>query len=179
MGQDAGACSIKKLAVGIDPGKTGAVCFLDAITRQVVALHDCPVLKAGKRHDFDTSGMVAVLREVDTFLDPDQGACMVVLERSMSRPSQGRESIRITGLGEGVWRGIVSALGYPFSLVHCSTWQNFCYKGQGLKGTTKERSIQRAKMLFPGLDLVPIGCRKPSHDRAESALIAWYACSLI
>lgn len=169
---------VKRLAVGIDPGKKGAVCFLDADSGRVLLLADCPILKAGDRVDFDVAAMAALLRRAEEFTAPG-GRSMVVLERSMSRPGQGRESIRVTGLGEGIWRGVVTALGFPLSVVHCSTWQHHCFRGQGLKGKAKEKSLLRAKMLFPSLELIPPGRRVPSHDRAEAALMAWYAASLL
>src|SRR5687768_17347627 len=109
--------------LGIDPGLTGAIAVLDA-TGTLVALHDTPTLtlrvQRGTRQAYDVPGMVALLR-------PYAGhGGHVLLEEAQGMPGQGVRSMFTTGLGFGLWLGILAALGLPYTLVRPAVWKRQC-----------------------------------------------------
>lgn len=76
------------------------------------------------------------------------------------------------GRGFGIWLGILGALEIPYRTVRPSQWTKRIFSG--LPGKGKERSVQFARRMFPALELVPPGCRKPRDGRADAACLAYY-----
>ena len=137
--------------VGIDPGLTGAIAFLEPGQPSV---EDAPVVN----REMNPAGMVALLR------GPDIG--LAVIERVGAMPKQGVASTFRFGFGCGVGRGVVAAMGIPIMLVTPQEWK----REFGLIGQPKEASREKALQLFPELsgelDL------KKHHGRADALLIA-------
>jgi crossover junction endodeoxyribonuclease RuvC len=148
--------------LGIDPGLGGAVAVLDH-SGALVALHDTPVLtlhtRRGTRQEYDVSGLAALLVP---YAGPQSH---VSLEESQAMPGQGVRSMFTTGLGFGVWLGVLAALALPHTRVRPAIWK----KALGL-GKDKEAARLRAIQLYPTADLR----LKKHHGRAESLLLAWY-----
>jgi crossover junction endodeoxyribonuclease RuvC len=93
--------------IGIDPGLSGAVAVLsdDGI---LVSVHDMPVLTLkvarGTRHEYDAPGLMALL---EPYSGPQSH---VIIEEAQAMPGQGTRSMFTTGLGFGLWLGILGAL---------------------------------------------------------------------
>jgi crossover junction endodeoxyribonuclease RuvC len=150
------------MLVGIDPGLCGAVAVVHA--DNAVEVHDTPTLTVrtsrGVRQVYDVPGMVALLTPYD-------GAPLhVVIEEAQAMPGQGVRSTFSTGVGWGVWLGILGALALPYTSVRPTVWK----RAMGLAGKDKEQARARAIQLFPGADLR----RKKDHGRAEALLLAWW-----
>lgn len=155
------------IIIGIDPGMDGAVAAIDGESRQLLRLEDTPVLQAGKGREYDVSGMADLLRSMVL-----GHSARVVIERAQPMPGQGVTSTFSTGMGYGIWIGVVGALGIPYSSVRPCDWTRKLLKG--VPGEGKARSILLASQTFPGIELVPPGCRKPRDGRADAACIAYY-----
>lgn len=143
--------------IGIDPGKSGAVAFMDGDDLRVF---DAPML--GK--DYAEQEMVALLRCV--------GPVKAAIERQQARPEQGRTAMFTIGLGYGMWRGILASLGIPYDVVEPTAWKRVV----GLPaGSKKPASVGMAQRLFPASADLFTGPRGGQKDgRAEAALIAEY-----
>jgi len=89
----------------------------------------------------------------------------VVIEEAQAMPGQGTRSMFQTGLGMGIWLGVLAALQLPYRRVRPQIWK----KAFGL-GKDKEASRLKAMQLYPGADLR----RKKDHGRAEALLLAFY-----
>ncbi|OQA73069.1 MAG: hypothetical protein BWY35_00915 [Firmicutes bacterium ADurb.Bin248] len=99
-------------------------------------------------------------------------AARVVIERAQPMPGQGVTSTFSTGMGYGIWIGLLGALEIPYSSVRPCEWTRRLLKG--VPGEGKARSILLASQTFPGIELVPPGCRKPRDGRADAACLAYY-----
>jgi crossover junction endodeoxyribonuclease RuvC len=147
---------------GIDPGLGSALAILDQ-DGALVALHDTPTLtlstNRGTRQEYDLPGIVGLLQP---YAGPQTH---VMLEEAQAMPGQGVRSMFTTGLGFGVWLGILGTLGLAYTRVRPLVWK----RSLGLS-RDKEQARLRAQQLFPSADLR----RKKDHGRAEALLLAWY-----
>jgi len=144
--------------VGIDPGKKGGIAILDV---GFIYVRSMPV--AGREIDGRE------IADMLTGLLLDRPA--VFIEKVHSMPKQGVASTFTFGEGYGVLKGVCAALGYPVALVPPQVW-----KREILSGTKREKAdaIDWARRTFPGVDLVPAGCRTPSDGMAEALCLAEY-----
>lgn len=146
--------------VGIDPGKTGAIAVVSDTWADV---QDCPVFGTRSRPGgLNPDGMISVLRSIEPH--------HVVIETQQAMPKQGVSSTFTTGYGYGLWVGIITTLGLPWTAVRPAAWKRVMLAG--LDKTDKSVSRVVASRLFPALaaDLA----RVSDHGRAEALLIAAY-----
>ena len=146
--------------VGIDPGKTGAIAV---VNERICAVVDTPVFGTRSRPgDLNPDGMISVLRS----MEPHH----VYIETQQAMPKQGVSSTFQTGYGYGLWVGIITTLGLPWTAVRASAWKKTMLAG--LDKTDKSVSRIAAARLFPQVaaDL----SRVSDHGRAEALLIAAY-----
>ncbi len=139
--------------IGIDPGLKGAIAL---ITPGGVTLYDTPL--AGD--DYNIPAMARILWEAS----PD----MAVLEKVHSMPKQGVASSFKFGVGYGIWKGVLGALGIGVHLIPPQTWK----KQFSLISKPKDDSRLRAIELFPELE--PELRLKKDCDRAEALLMAYW-----
>jgi crossover junction endodeoxyribonuclease RuvC len=153
------------ISIGIDPGLEGAIValkldgtlfFWDTPTHRVSA-------KSSKR-EYDFWSVRNILA-ASGMHEPKH----VYIERQQAMPKQGLSSTFKTGLGFGMWLGMLAGLEIPYTVVTAVAW-----KKTMMAGMSKEKgaSIIRAKQLFPTaageLSL------KKHHGRADALLIAAY-----
>ena len=158
--------NVGRVYIGIDPGLTGAVSAIDE-NYNVLGLVDTPTIKSGGKTLYDVAEMAATLRRFGLMGEP-----IAILEAVAARPGQGVTSMFSIGRGYGVWQGVLSTLEIPFREVHPATWTRAVLKGA--PGTGRERSIAFATKMFPGAELVPLGCRKPRDGRADALCLAYW-----
>ena len=145
--------------VGIDPGVTGALSFIDTDTK-ALDLTDMPITQFGK------TKLVAG-REVASWLSarsPD----LVVLEHVGPQPTDGKVgAFTFGGMFASIY-GIADALGYRVRLVRPQLWKTRL----GLN-KDKARSMKRALQLYPDAKPLLYGPRVGAKiDRAEALLLA-------
>lgn len=145
-----------KLTLGIDPGKKGALAFLDE-TGRLLHIEDMP--------PHTGAGLGDAIRALLADLEPDE-VVVAWVEQTQAFPGQGRTSAHDYGRDAGAILGALGALGVPVELVHPSTWK----KAAGLN-REKATSIDVAARLWPGTDWFR---RKKDDGRAEAALLARY-----
>ena len=159
--------------VGIDPGKSGFLCCM--IEDGMGGLEFCPVPvirpKKGKT-EYNDIYMADILRD----WAGKHRIQVVALEAQQAYPGQGGTSNFTTGMGYGIWRGIVATLRLPLICVHPKTWQKEMFVGVSGKDP-KARSIQAAGRLFPDVDLraTEHPLAKPHNGKSDSLLIAEWA----
>ena len=155
--------------IGIDPGLSGAIGIIDD-DGSFVQVIDTPtaLIRNGNhaRREYAARDMVGALAFHPGLLQSRARANVhVFLEEQHSMPGQGVRSMFTTGVGFGLWLGILAALALPYTRVRPSTWK----KELGLS-RDKEQSRLRAQQLFPGAQLN----LKKHEGRAEALLLAWY-----
>ncbi len=140
---------------GIDPGKTGALCFYYSGVKEkytFVEVHDMPV--------FDKELNAVALANLFKEFTPKH-----TYIESINSFGMGKQSAFNFGQGYGVIKGVLATLEIPYSLVTPSKWKRHFSLGRD-----KSASRQLATRLFPkNADDFK---RAKDDGRAEAVLIA-------
>jgi hypothetical protein len=173
-----------KRIIGIDPGLTGGLGVLDVDDTggELAFLRRTPTvrLQRGRKHriEYDVPAMRALLANAldgraDNVINPRMALIhdvQVVLEQQQAMPArlrgrvQGGRSTFRTGLGYGLWLGLVVAARVRYQTVRPVVWK----RSHGLLGTDKKASRLRCAERFP--QLAPI--RAADEGPAEALLMA-------
>lgn len=150
--------------IGIDPGLSGAIAFIDDESGDKWVC-DMPVYtvkegKGSKRH-LDRRRLISILGGV---------VDLVVIETQQAYPDQGAVSNFSTGFGYGVLLMLLDWLKHPYEVVHPKKWQREFWS---TPGKTKGKSTEIATRLFPDLELrgPKGGCL---DGRSDALLMAEY-----
>lgn len=137
--------------IGIDPGKSGGMS---------VIYEDGEVTSI----PYDRDNYISLLGSWPS------GDCTCCLERVSAMPGNGSVSMFNFGCGFGWLQGLLDAYRISYELVRPQKWK-------AEFGVTKDKntSIEVCKRLFPNVNLVLPGCKKPHDGMAESLLMAEYA----
>ena len=158
------------IAIGIDPGLSGAVAVIDE--NGVRRADEMPTVQTGKtgfvKRAVDLHGLASILRPYAN--QPlIQQSVKVFLERVNAFPGQGTSSMFSLGMSYWGAAGVVAGLGLPLHLVEAKDW-----KRHFRLNADKELARGLAARMFPSVDL----SRKKDHGRAEALLIAAYGRTL-
>lgn len=137
---------MKNLFAGIDPGKTGALAFIDGQGEFVGV--------------YDFGEALEPLRN-----ERERLVC-VYLEEVHSMPGQGVVSTFSFGENFGWWKGVLAGMSVPFKTIRPQEWQKGLVPKRG-KSTDKP-GLAVARQLYPTAPL----SRKKDHNRADALLIA-------
>lgn len=141
----------QRILLGIDPGLSGAVAWFWPAVNAIRA-DDMPRVD----NEVNAAQLAAWLRDVR----PD----CVFMEDAWSRPNDGHMQAFRFGQSFGAVKGVLAALGLPYSLVRPQLWK------RDLRLTPdKEQSRALAIRTWPESDCFR---RVRDHGRAEAALIA-------
>jgi crossover junction endodeoxyribonuclease RuvC len=161
--------------VGIDPGLHGGlgVLDLDAAGELLgVAMLRTPVLMVTRgrkaRDEYNPEAMRALLAATVDGRPPELRGVEVVLEAQGARPGQGTASSYKTGLGFGLWLGLVVAMRVPFRIVAPAVWKQHA----GLIGADKRASRLRAQERFPSLGAIAAADEGPAEGLLMAAYVA-------
>ena len=151
------------MIAGIDPGLSGAVCFIDPNQSTSCRVFDLPahllVRGCKKKRELDLASLVAMLTRT-----PIEHA---FIEAVGAMPGQGVSSTFAFGKGYGAILGILAALHIPVTTVAPVRWKKAI-------GVTKSKDGCRARAS----QLLPLSAHewrlKSNAGRAESALLAIY-----
>ena len=124
--------------IGIDPGGSGGLAILS--NQGFAEAHRCPG---------DIPAMQALFR---SYLF--NNIKLVVIERVHAFHGGGARSSFKFGENFGAWQAICAAMLVPYILVTPQQWQKHTLKGGPSKNrTTKERSLEKARALYPEVSL--------------------------
>jgi len=157
--------------LGIDNGVSGCVAVLETGQRSKtkITLFDTPIVivkignKKRKRYNINVLA--------DFFKQFPAGDTFAVIESPIAMPKQSSTSTLSTGIGFGLYQGIMSMQLIAYESVHPKRWQ----KEFGIIGDTKSMAFQIASRLFP--DQVFSTPRDRLLDgRCDAILMAEYGC---
>ena len=142
------------LIMGIDPGIKGGVAWYCTVEK----IYDCVPMPATR---VQLANLIKNLRV-------DYGVIKAAVESVHSMPGQGVSSTFKFGKGCGEILGILAALNCEILEPTPQAWKKVV-----LAGTAKDKdaAIQVAENLYPDINLVPKGCRKPSDGMADAVCI--------
>jgi len=162
---------MRKIYIGIDPGKTGAVASLNQDSK-IHLLMNCPtidIVKRGKRNtDFDFRAMDNMITNLCIPKNIEGYDIIFIIEKAQPFKKQGLVSTCSTCLGYGAWLGILGGFNAPIHIVAAKTWQTVMLRDMD-RTNTKLASVNKANMLWPELNL-----KKTQHGRSDALLIAEY-----
>lgn len=146
--------------LGIDPGKTGALSFLDPYGH-TIAVYDMPIIQVGNGKRDEVDG--------ETFADLilRHNATHAYIEDVWSLPNDGHVGAFNFGDKLGVVKGVMMALGVKFERVRPQVW-----KRNMRAPANKTGSRERAQELLPAA--AHLFKRVKDDGRAEACMIALY-----
>jgi len=137
-----------KLICGIDPGKRGGIAMMDS---HEIRLHPYS--------DETLLNLMPVLHRYNG---------IVIVEKQWARPGQSISATFLLGEEYGFIKGVIEAYGVNYGTIAPQVWK----KEFGVT-SDKQSSIDMAKKLYPGINLLPTKrSRKDSDGMAEALLIA-------
>ncbi|QSV46166.1 hypothetical protein [Geobacter benzoatilyticus] len=142
--------------ISVDPGQRGGIALLDGNRAEAWPMPGT------------VAQIVALIRSVS-----EPGDTLAV-ERAQPMPKQGVTSVFTYGQHFGGFEAIAACLGLRYVTVRPAEWK----KVMGLN-SDKTSSIVEAERLFPGVNLIPVGCRKPHDGIAEALLVGEYSRRLV
>lgn len=157
-----------RVVIGIDVGKSGGFCAIDADSHQIIDHISMPTI--GK--EYDINAMLNFILKYKTV--------HVAIEDVHAVQIAGRSTSFQFGMGKGILIGIVHSMDIPYTLVQAKAWQKVAWEGvskqvKGGKTDTKSMSLIAANRLFPSESfLASPRCKKPHDGIVDASLIAYY-----
>ena len=154
------------LIIGIDPGISGAICFLES--GKILEVIEMPSMADGKKNKKQVNG-AQIFNEISMRIKShDLDKIKVVIEHVSAMPGQGVTSMFNFGQSYGILKGICSAMQLPMYFVRPAKWK----KHFNLINTNKDASRTRAIEIFPYFSSQL--SRKKDSNKADAILIARY-----
>lgn len=147
--------------IGIDPGFTGAIAFLD-YEQNFLQIADMPLTSHRNRKQIDGTALSIMFAPHNPF------NTMVIIEDVHSMPNQGVSSTFWFGYNSGIILGVAKALTFRTLKVPPGVWKSALNLS-----TNKKDSLALAKKVFP--DYSDYFKRAKDDGRAEAALLAYFA----
>ena len=152
------------LIIGIDPGISGSICFLD--NGKILDVIEMPVMTDGKKNKKQVNGS-QVYNEISKRIKQfEKNQIRVVIEHVSAMPGQGVTSMFNFGQSFGILKGICTAMQLPMYFVRPTKWKKYF----NLLNSEKDASRTRAIEIFPYFSSQL--SRKKDSNKADAILIA-------
>ena len=152
------------LIIGIDPGISGSICFLQ--DGKIVDVVEMPTMTEGKKNKKQVNGS-QIVNEISVRIKMlDKIDVKVVIEQVSAMPGQGVTSMFNFGQSFGILKGICSAMQLPMYFVRPAKWKKYF----NLINSEKDASRTKAIEIFPYFSGQL--SRKKDSNKADAILIA-------
>ena len=152
------------LIIGIDPGISGSICFLD--NGKILDVIEMPIMTDGKRNKKQVNSS-QVYNEISKRIKQfEKNQIRVVIEHVSAMPGQGVTSMFNFGQSFGILKGICTAMQLPMYFVRPAKWKKYF----NLLNSEKDASRTRAIEIFPYFSSQL--SRKKDSNKADAILIA-------
>ena len=152
------------LIIGIDPGISGSISFLE--NGKIIEVIDMPTMADGKKNKKQVNGAQIyneILKKIKKF---EKENIRVVIEQVSAMPGQGVTSMFNFGQSFGILKGICSAMQLPMYFVRPAKWKKYF----NLINSEKDASRTRAIEIFPYFSSQL--SKKKDSNKADAILIA-------
>ena len=154
------------LIIGIDPGISGAICFLK--NGKVIDAIEMPSMAEGKKNKKQVNGS-QIFNEISVRIkDFNKEDIKVVIEQVSAMPGQGVTSMFNFGQSFGAIKGICAALVLPIFFVRPSKWKKYFE----LINSSKDSSRTKVIEMYPSLSSQL--AKKKDVNKSDAILIARY-----
>ena len=152
------------LIIGIDPGISGSICFLN--NGKILDVIEMPIMTDGKKNKKQVNGS-QVYNEITKIVKQfEKNQIRVVIEHVSAMPGQGVTSMFNFGQSFGILKGICTAMQLPMYFVRPAKWKKYF----NLLNSEKDASRTRAIEIFPYFSSQL--SRKKDSNKADAILIA-------
>ena len=152
------------LIIGIDPGISGSICFLD--NGKILDVIEMPIMTDGKKNKKQVNGS-QVYNEISKRIKQfEKNQIRVVIEHVSAMPGQGVTSMFNFGQSFGILKGICTAMQLPMYFVRPAKWKKYF----NLLNSEKDASRTRAIEIFPYFSSQL--SRKKDSNKADAILIS-------
>ena len=152
------------LIIGIDPGISGSISFLD--NGKILDVIEMPIMTDGKKNKKQVNGS-QVYNEISKRIKQfEKNQIRVVIEHVSAMPGQGVTSMFNFGQSFGILKGICTAMQLPMYFVRPAKWKKYF----NLLNSEKDASRTRAIEIFPYFSSQL--SRKKDSNKADAILIA-------
>ena len=149
------------MIIGIDPGITGAIAFLNE-DLTALEVYDMPVMPMGKHQQVNGAELGNILMPKLDWAGTLNTTCYI--EQVGAMPGQGVVSMFNFGMSYGIVIGVVESLRVPAVFIRPNIWKKRC----NLIGKPKEAARTLAQLYYPNQDL----SLKKHTGRADALMIA-------
>ena len=159
------------LIIGIDPGISGSICFLqNGIVKDVIEM---PTMADGKKNKRQINGHQMYNEIYSRIKEYNTQNINVIVEQVSAMPGQGVTSMFNFGQSFGVIKGICAAMQLPIFFVRPAKWKRHFE----LINTQKDASRTKAIEMFPKIS--SILSKKKDSNKADAILIASFYENII
>ena len=152
------------LIIGIDPGITGSICFLE--DGKIIDVVEMPNMIEGKKNKKQVNG-AQIFHEICLRIKGlKKEEIKVVIEQVSAMPGQGVTSMFNFGQSFGILKGICSAMQLPMYFVRPIKWKKYF----NLINSEKDASRTKAIEIFPYFSSQLL--RKKDSNKSDAILIA-------
>ena len=152
------------LIIGIDPGISGSICFLE--DGKILDVIEMPTMTEGKKNKRQVNG-AQIYNEISKRTQrTEKKDVRVIIEQVSAMPGQGVTSMFNFGQSFGILKGISSAMQLPMYFVRPARWKKYF----NLINSEKDASRTRAIEIFPYFSGEL--SKKKDANKADAILIA-------
>ena len=152
------------LIIGIDPGISGSICFLD--NGKILDVIEMPIMTDGKKNKKQVNGSQVYNEITKRIKQFEKNQIRVVIEHVSAMPGQGVTSMFNFGQSFGILKGICTAMQLPMYFVRPTKWKKYF----NLLNSEKDASRTRAIEIFPYFSSQL--SKKKDSNKADAILIA-------
>ena len=152
------------LIIGIDPGISGSICFLD--NGKILDVIEMPIMTDGKKNKKQVNGSQVYNEITKRIKQFEKNQIRVVIEHVSAMPGQGVTSMFNFGQSFGILKGICTAMQLPMYFVRPAKWKKYF----NLLNSEKDASRARAIEIFPYFSTQL--SKKKDSNKADAILIA-------
>ena len=154
------------LIIGVDPGISGSICFLE--DGKILDVIEMPTMTEGKKNKRQVNG-AQIYNEISKRMNKTHiEDVRVVVEQVSAMPGQGVTSMFNFGQSFGVIKGICAAMQLSIFFVRPTKWK----KNFDLINAEKDASRTKAIEMFPKFS--PNLSKKKDSNKADAILIACF-----
>ena len=154
------------LIIGIDPGISGSICFLQ--DGKILDVIEMPTMIEGKKNKKQVNGSQIYNEILNRTIKMDKKNIKVIIEQVSAMPGQGVTSMFNFGQSFGILKGICSGMQLPMYFVRPAKWKKYF----NLINSEKDASRTKAIEIFPYFSTNL--SKKKDSNKADAILIASY-----